>query len=295
VSTKNHLKGRRALSIIAGFKCPEGIVLCADTQEVIGPSKRSVPKLRFEPSATSHMGESLAVVFCGAGDNGAFIDRLVQDAWEDAQLGTNSKQVCEIIQNTIESTYKKYKEIYGAGCCPIADLVYGVKMSNECHLFSASGAVVNERENYDSYGAGQYMTDFLANRMYNRHLNLRQCAILAAYVLFQAKEHVDGCGGESHIAILRDNGASGIISQSKTDALTKLLEVADHHLGTLLLDCADIELPYGDLAEMNQTAIRMIESARAYTAEKLDRHQELVGAIAGSKKTEVDFFGFPIG
>jgi 20S proteasome alpha/beta subunit len=295
VSIENIPKRKNALSIVAGFKCPEGIVLCADTQETTGVAKRSIPKLRFEPSGTPQIGEGLAVAFCGAGDNGAFIDRLVQNAWEDAQLGTNAKQVCEIIQNTIESTYKKYKEIYGAGCCPMVDLVYGVKMSNECRLFSASGAVVNERESYDSFGAGQYMADFLKNRMYNRYLNLRQCAILAAYILFQAKEHVDGCGGESHIAILRGNGPSGMISQIKTNALTKLLGISDYHMSTLLLDYADIELPYRSLAEMNQTAIQIIESARTSTVDELDQHEKHMAAISGSGKTEVDFFGFPVG
>jgi 20S proteasome alpha/beta subunit len=33
------------MTIIAGFKCHEGLVLCADTQETVGNvSKRNVPK-----------------------------------------------------------------------------------------------------------------------------------------------------------------------------------------------------------------------------------------------------------
>jgi 20S proteasome alpha/beta subunit len=44
------LQKRRAVTIVAGFKTIDGIVLCADTQETIGGiSKRNVPKLRFEP------------------------------------------------------------------------------------------------------------------------------------------------------------------------------------------------------------------------------------------------------
>ncbi len=85
------------------------------------------------------------------------------------------------------------------------------------------------------------MADFLTKRMYNRYLNIHQCVILAAYILFQAKEHVDGCGGESHIAILREEGPSGRIDQDRIDTITKNLELADHNLGKLLLTSADVE------------------------------------------------------
>ena len=51
------------MTIIAGFKCSEGIVICADTQETIGTSKRSVPKLRFEPFGGPHEGDTLAIAF----------------------------------------------------------------------------------------------------------------------------------------------------------------------------------------------------------------------------------------
>jgi hypothetical protein len=56
------------------------------------------------------------------------------------------------------------------------------------------------------------ITDFLAARMKPTMLDLHQCVILAAYILFQAKEHVDGCGGESQIAVLRHKGKSGLVS-----------------------------------------------------------------------------------
>src|ERR1700736_2006283 len=76
----------RAVTIVAGFKCKEGIVLCADKQETIEPLKRHVPKLRIEPKRDFYGGDladELMVAFAGAG-NGPFIDKLVSRAWEDA-------------------------------------------------------------------------------------------------------------------------------------------------------------------------------------------------------------------
>ena len=39
---------RKAVTIIAGFRSDEGIVICADTQETVEGTKRNVPKLRYE-------------------------------------------------------------------------------------------------------------------------------------------------------------------------------------------------------------------------------------------------------
>lgn len=79
------------MTIIAGFKSCEGIVICADTQESVSNiSKRNVHKLRFEPlplafyGEQAHEGDTIAAAFCGAG-HGPFIDKLVNGAWEAAQ------------------------------------------------------------------------------------------------------------------------------------------------------------------------------------------------------------------
>ncbi len=247
VSKPKRLPERRVVTIVAGFKCYEGVVLCADTQETIGElSKRHIPKLIFEPK--DHYGKTqalrpddLAVCFCGAANNGPFVDKLVQNAWEDAQVGTNLDEVCTIIEASIERTYKKYAGIYQTGYCPSADLIYGVKMFKASKLFAASGPVVTEQTRYTTGGGGYYMADFLAGRMYEKHLSLRQCVILAAYILFEAKEHVDGCGGESHIAVIRNMGVSGQVNSVNIESLNRMLSESDLALGRLLLKSADLE------------------------------------------------------
>src|SRR6266404_5629863 len=67
------IRRAEAVTIIAGFKGYDGIVLCADTQETVQGFKRKVPKLRVEPAK---VGGDLAVAFCGAG-HGPFIDKVV--------------------------------------------------------------------------------------------------------------------------------------------------------------------------------------------------------------------------
>jgi hypothetical protein len=69
------------VTIIAGFRCQDGIVICADTQETtsmggIPLSKRNIPKLQFNEHNIYDRSQAglpeLAVASCGAGD-GPFI------------------------------------------------------------------------------------------------------------------------------------------------------------------------------------------------------------------------------
>jgi 20S proteasome alpha/beta subunit len=291
------LRERKAVTIIAGFRCREGIVVCADTQETSGPSKRDVPKLRFEQRGILTEAP-LAVAFCGSG-YGPLIDKLVDEAWKAAQAVESLNDVCGEIEQTVKSLYREYGEIYQAGECPTAELIYGVRTKEGSKLFSANGAIVNERTDYYSSGAGYYMADFLASRMYHRqYLSLRQCVILAAYILFQAKEHVDGCGGESHIAILRDKGVSGNVDPKRVEAMTDLLQMADINLGSALLEVADLETDMPAFRKNMKLLMDSLDSTREYKRNdremELQRWKEVATALGGGEPEETDEFGLPL-
>jgi 20S proteasome alpha/beta subunit len=297
---------RRHVTIVAGFKCYEGVVLCADTQETVAElSKRNIPKLIFEPKTDygktkALCDEDLAVAFCGAANNGPFVDKLVQNAWEDCQTGTNLEEVCMQIQTSIELTYKKYNQIYQAGYSPSAELIYGVKMFGSSKMFSASGPVVTEQTRYITGGGGYYMADFLASRMYTDHLSLRQCAILAAYVLFQAKEHVDGCGGDSHIAVLRNHGVSGQVDWVMIESMNKLLSLSDREMSKALLASADLEIESRGFLEIIERIGKGVDDYRQMQMQdyrqlrSLFETRSLVWDPKQDDKANMDEFGLPM-
>jgi hypothetical protein len=241
------LPERRAVTIIAGFRSTQGVVLCSDTQETIAFSKRHVAKLKVYPRITSVSRvvkeADLGVAFCGAG-YGPFIDVLTRKAWQAAKSSKTLQEACDGIEESIKETYREYQDIY-QGNFPNhlqAELLYGVKMEWESVLFSAVGPMVNPVEDYYSGGQGHYMADFLASRMYDGILDVHQCVILAAYILLQAKEHVDGCGGASHVAVLRNFGESGRIDQARIEVITQLLELIDRQAGHMILDAANLHV-----------------------------------------------------
>lgn len=282
------------MTIIAGFKSWEGVVICADTQETTEHSKRRIPKLVFEPRGHDNGStDDLAVAFCGSSDNGPFVDKLIASSWEDAQTATSLDEVCKAIEVSIKSTYAEFGRIYQRGYCPSADLIYGVKMYNGTKLFSAHGPVVNEKHGYESSGIGYYMADFLSERMYRDHLNLRQCVILAAYVLFQAKEHVEGCGGDSHIAVLRDDGVSGRVGWTEVEAITEMLKLADEEIGRILFDVADFEVSDGKLKENANGYLDVLCALRDSQKERIASSGRLSDMLIGGQRKERDSLGLP--
>jgi hypothetical protein len=290
------LPERKAVTIIAGFSCPEGVVVCADTQETVeGISKKHVTKVKVEPSFMKlHelvTGSNLAVVFAGSGE-GPFTDMLTRKVWDAAKDASASTltEVCEEMEDEIKEVYREYKDIFPRGECPDVELIYGLKMNGESRLFYARGPVVNQVDKYCSGGIGYYMADFLASRMPNTP-TLHQAVILAAYILFQAKEHVDGCGGESHIGILRNNGESGMIKRGRIEAITRLLDHVDRQLGEVLLAVGDLRpTSNASLGELENESMKVIDILRSHTMKEVKDYEHIfVPLVSGGS---IDDFGF---
>jgi hypothetical protein len=285
------------LTIIAGFKSYEGIVLCADTQETLEHAKRNIPKVRFEPLNThgfveQESIEDLAAAFCGAGD-GPFIDKLVSEAWQDASAATSLDEACEAIEASIRRVYKEFGEIYQQGLCPEVQLIFGVKMDHRSRLFSAVGPIVNEKQGYECGGVGHYMADFLASRMYGEHLPVHACVILAAYILFQSKEHVDGCGGDSQIVVLREDGSSGIVDWKRVEAITEMLSRSDRDVSELLLKSANLTVTDSELRESATLTYDLFEVFRNNQRKELQRWDDMTAGMLGKYKPDTDELGLP--
>jgi len=273
------------VTIVAGFRFNTGVILCADTQETILHAKTSVPKLRLEPAIKigRDSPDDLMIAMAGAGD-GPFIDKLIELAWEKASTAATLNDACTTIETTIKETHKEYGEIFQPGYLPSAELIYGVKMHGDSKLFSSTGPIVNEKQVYGSIGAGYYMADFLAARMHKRYIPGSSAVILAAYVLFQCKEHVDGCGGESHILTLNEDGSSNFIDPWRVNFATQQLQVHDSYISNLLLSAPDYSLSDDQFKQQLQAASITIDLIRNSGRRTSDSHDRFLDAMKESNE-----------
>lgn len=238
----------------------------------------------------------LALAICGAGD-GPFIDKIASQAWDAVRHVSDIWEASERVESMIKETYREFGEIYQAGACPQVELIYGITKGGDSRLFQAIGPVVNETA-YASNGIGYYLADFLTTRMRgDGWLTIRQTVILAAYILLQAKEHVEGCGGESHIAVLRESESSGMVDFRLIEHLTEYLKSADHCTGEMLLTAADFSISESDASDGLSNSMDLLKFMRAEEIKRLAQHREsdqkLFFSLGGPKK-EKDDLGLPI-
>jgi hypothetical protein len=118
----------------------------------------------------------------------------------------------------------------------------------------------------------------------NRWLTIRQSVILAAYILFQAKEHVEGCGGDSHIAVLRESESSGMVDFRLIQHLDEYLKIADRYTGEMLFTAADFSVSNAEVSKEISQAASLLKFLRKREMQQLERDQ----------KTDLQFalFGF---
>lgn len=258
------------MTIIAGFKCNDGVVLCADTQETmsigdVGVSKRKVPKLKFEERSPFSLQMSgltdMAVAICGAG-YGPFIDKMADELWKTANACDNLDDACYLMEKRIKDIYTEFGQIYQQGRCPEVELLYGIKSGGSSRLFYANGPLVNEKSDYCAAGTGTYMADFIASNMQPNAINVSQCVVIAAYILFQTKEHADGCGGDSHIAVLRESESSGRVGWNRVESLTRLVENSHIQVGRLLMDHGNLSISDEEFAKQAMQIVDGMKNTR---------------------------------
>ncbi len=115
--------------------------------------------------------------------------------------------------------------------------------------------------------------------------------IIAAYILFQAKEHVDGYGGDTEIAILRNDGRSGRVESSHVDKITELLAYSDADLAHALLLCADIGMSKREFRKNLKNTMKMIDIVRDNAVAEYKRVKRSRAAMFGFLGSETDDLG----
>lgn len=269
------------MTIAAGFRFNGGLILCADTQETIQElhSKTWTPKLIVEPADKigKDSPDDLMIAIAGAG-NGPFIEKLTELAWAASRNSLSFQDACDNIQQSIIRTHNDYGQVFQPGYLPSVDLVYGVKMQGQSKLFRSTGPVVNELRNYGSVGVGRYMADFLASRLHQRYLPGTQAIILAAYVLFQCKEYVEGCGGDSNIAVLNETGNSTTLHPWRIDTFGELIREIDMHLPQLLLSSLDYSVPPADFQKQLQFTLQVIAEIQKRSVTFKEQWERLMGS-----------------
>jgi hypothetical protein len=188
------------LTIALGMIADDGIVIAADRQETEGDRKKDERKVGtlWAPGIGS-------LLVSGAG-NGPYIDSMITRLqvcfggkvwqWGDAEemtsdfRETNSAFYSDAVLPF--ANYQPYER-------PDYELLFGCSIKDRHLLWYSHKLTVNRAEGLRAVGIGASTAESLLKKFYVTRLPLKVAISLAAYVVFEVKRSVEGCGFETDV------------------------------------------------------------------------------------------------
>jgi 20S proteasome alpha/beta subunit len=259
------------MTVAAGFRCQDGVVLCADEEYTEGGL------LKFTGSKmVVYEGLRARVLLTFSGDKDfatMAMDKIVERLARSSETAT---EIRSIVEGEIQQLHKKHiyrHPGYKDGIAPEVSFLVGVWTEpQETDLWVTSRTTATRVPTWHTIGVGHYLAAYLGKTLFADSLNVREAALLGSYLLSQAKEHVPGCGGTSNIVTLAKDG-----SIKREDSLNIFEGEAYFSEFTTLVRrlfyaFGDLDLPND---ELNRTVQIMIEDAVALRARRI-KYREIV-------------------
>jgi 20S proteasome alpha/beta subunit len=200
------------VTIAVGFRCFDGVVIATDSQYTLDIAKGRGQKI-FPIPTNGHY--ALTIGGAGASDQikwtVAEIERSL--AKEIGARRTTSEEIREVIEAVLQRSYAAHVDTapedervwleYG--------LLIGIWTAHErTILYKSARTIVTEvaYPNHVGLGIGSYLTDFVLAALFDKSwkLYVDEAASVSAYIVTAAKDHVEGCGGDTFVRILDDEG-----------------------------------------------------------------------------------------
>jgi hypothetical protein len=220
----------RRMTIAAGYVCESGIVLCADTQEtVIGYTKTDTDKL------IAFQCPAINLIFAGAG-NAVQIEETEHEiaaaVIEKAPSGPG--ELRDVIRGILQKLFSK--EHYPKASGPEVDLLMAIQYKDNAELLRIADCSIAPVRKTAAVGSGIVLALQLLQRHYDRNVQVSEAAIICIYVLHHVKKWVDGCGGNTEVALIpKTTGTTAFMPSSEVEKFERYSRAYDDALKGLLL------------------------------------------------------------
>ena len=194
------------MTIAAGFRCYDGVLLCADTEEQGWVMTLQASKL----SSSVHRWGKVAFAFAG---NTGFALSAIQKC-ESRLDHLDGNQVMSELESILDGEYRRnvlsHPDHAVDGSLAYRLLIAVWRLGSKARLFVTTQTAMREVSDYECVGAGDYLAHYLVRPSFTTNMQERPLFSLAAYALANVKGYVPGCGGRSQFLLMRDDGTIGI-------------------------------------------------------------------------------------
>ncbi len=202
------------MTIAIALSAHNGVVVAADTQESTGDyMKGAKGKMACYYARDKDWVESCIVA--GAGDSG-YVQALIEELGQTYQAADPNMQIHSMekksppsLQSEFRDCVKKfYKEhiipfaAYPERKRPDVEMLIACQRKVMTGIFTTEKTVVNYSPTYKAVGFGSTFAELFLGKLWGG-MSIDQAEVLAAYVVFMAKESVESCGKFTTMATIR--------------------------------------------------------------------------------------------
>jgi hypothetical protein len=259
------LPDRKAMTIVAGFRCHDGLVLCADTEHSDGFSKFQRRKIR------SFVDQDCVIRFAGAGHSD-YIDMTTEKIMSRLPAKGKSIQaikdsfeevVLDIQTHHIQPFFDMHDQYR-----PQVRLLAIIRLTTgELELIKVSDTTVSTVEDYDVLGSGEHLARSLVDWLYDPMTPTRLMRVVALNIVQQTKRYVSGVGGTTHVASLTSDvqrRQAGLYDDSE------FFFGIQKYLRPLLLASIDEKAEDTEFTKHRDKLIELLNDVRSATNRKQD-------------------------
>src|ERR1035441_4810935 len=173
------------MTIAIGFKSTDGIVLCTDSLEQDGVTKRNVAKI-----CTYQVSEEWGIAIASAGDGDladSFNENLI------SILG-NSDFDEDRLMLKLRTSISQVRYTYPNDQFGMLIGIFGPTFPLSPKLYRVFGEHLGPVSRYQAIGIGASLADFICSQINTPLLDVAESTRLGILAIARAKEHVEGCG-----------------------------------------------------------------------------------------------------
>jgi hypothetical protein len=180
------------MTIGIGILASDGYVIASDTQITHGQLKTQLGKVQGCHSWDIEHGEGACLV-TGSGiySHIADLGRRLAAAFASNKSASKPGEIETIIKAQVFEFYKLHAEAD-------VDVILAYERNNRFGMWSSDGTVLMPQPKYAAVGIGALYGNALLSRLcptFPPTASVRETLAMAAYILRQVKDSIDGCGG----------------------------------------------------------------------------------------------------
>ena len=247
----------RRMTYIAAFPCQEGIVMCADTLEVVGEHKNYVEKIAIADNGPY----SLAIGGAGFGD---LIDCTTQEIVDRAKAEPPKTKAAlrELIMAALKHVYEvDLPALVVPRQHRSPEYLVGAKTDDGFLIVSIKGRRILGTIEKGIVGFGSRYNIDLLKRLHKPSMSMQQAVLLGVYLTAQSKRLDDGVGGQTRVAVVTAHTASfdhHLYIENAERSITDFLRLTDE----LFFSSINIGIPPSKFPEIVDKFSRDVQELR---------------------------------